>query len=491
MTSVLTTISSTFTSIGAAAPLNLPPMVSRPLNADIKRIANSIIPSLESVFFESKSHIESVLAQDMFPAFVKRQLVYCTGTELASDGDDDSAPDYPGLGTSFCMTDASDSKNSVVTVSEDFEELTGYPLKDIIGQNCAFLQGLFTDPEAVRRMQIAMRDHRECVELILNHHKNGEPFWNLLFLLPLKDAEGTLQYWLGAQINVSECMSSRKDLLRVLNAGQPLPADNDSLHGSTVPSEQSISREPPKEGGRSRKNSLAHNRRNSKDHGAPRNWFSTFGRKSQPACPPSPPPIPESFDSASISGSKKSRTSQFSSQRFMSRPDTPSYPTPYSYYMVLRCINAGAPADQRQVTPSARKKHSSKFMVSFYSDAVLELLSLSGDIAQADIFHLLAEKAHSPSVTKHYKTTVRESIDQGESVTMGILLERGRKRRASTGAGNNRPAPFDLQSVRGDHGEDKRMAKSAKHDRLWSHWTPLRDASGQIDWVVLILSPIT
>lgn len=464
-------------------------MVSRPLNADIKRIAHSIIPSLESVFFESRAHVENVLAQNVFPGFVKRQLIYCTGAELASDGENDSAPEYPGLGTSFCMTDASDSKNSVVTVSEDFEELTGHSLKDIIGQNCHFLQGPFTDPDTVRRIQIAMRDQRECIELILNHHKNGEPFWNLLFLLPLKDSEGTLQYWLGAQINVSECMGTRKDLLQALNAGQPLPSDSDSCHGSAVASEQSLCREPVKQGGRSRKNSLVHSRRNSKDHGASRNWFSTFGRKSQPSCPPSPPPIPEGVDSALVAGGKKPNTPQFPPQRFMSRPVSQSYPTPYTYYMVLRCINSGAPADQRQVTPIAKKKHSSKFMVSFYSDAVLELLSLSGDIAQADIFHLLAEKVHSPSITKHFKTSVRESVDQGESVSLGLLLERGRKRRASTGASNNRPTAFDLQSIRGEHGEDRR--KSAKHDRVWSHWTPLRAATGHMDWVVLIFSPIS
>ncbi|KAH8204899.1 hypothetical protein TruAng_000938 [Truncatella angustata] len=457
-------------------------MVSRSLNADIKRIAHTIIPSLESVFFESRSHIENDIAQDVFPGFVKRQLVYCAAADLSSDGDALEI-EFTGLGTSFCMTDASDSKNAVVVVSEDFGEVTGYSYQETIGKNSAFLQGPFTDPEAIARIQTAMRDGRECVELMLNHHKNGDPFWNLLFLLPLKDSDGHLQYWLGAQVNVSECMGSRRDLLQVLNGGQALASENDSITGSLVRSEHS--REAAKEV-RPRKNSLAHGRRGSKDLSSSRNWFSTFSRKQSIHCPPSPPPIPEGFDSASMSGSKKSKTSQFSSQKFTAKSQTPVYPTPYSCYMVLRCINSGGPTNQRQTTPSARKKHSSKLMVSFYSDAVLDLLSLPSDIAQADIFHLLAETAHSPSVTKTFKTQVRDSLDQGESISAGILLEKSRKRRASTGTGSKRPTIFDLQSVRGDNYEEKR--KNSKHDRFWTHWTPLKDAKGNIDWVVLIIN---
>ncbi|KAK6212502.1 hypothetical protein LQW54_005276 [Pestalotiopsis sp. IQ-011] len=490
MTSVLTSISTQYTSIGASTPLNLPHMVSRPLNADIKRIAHSIIPSLENVFFESRSHVENELAQDLFPGFVKRQLVGCTALELASDGsNDDTQLGYPGLGSCFSMTDASDPQHAVVGVSESFEEMTGYLAAEAVGQNCAFLQGPFTDPEAVRRMQIAMRDQRECVELVLNHHKNGEPFWNLLFLLPLKDADGVLQFWLGAQVNVSECMNSRRDLLRVLNGGQPIITDADSSDGSTPRSDHFSGRETPKEGRRSRKNSVAHGRRGSRDAGTSRNWFSTFTKKTPAPSPPSPPPVPEIYDSALGSGSKKSKTSQSSSQRFVSRVKSPVYPTPYSYFMVLRCISSGGSSGQRQTTPSAKKKHSSKLMVSFYNEAVLELLSLPSDIAQEDIFHLLSEQARSPSVSKSFKSSVRESVDQCETISLELLLERGRKRRASTGASNgHRPTALDLQSLRGDS-EEKKFAKQSKHERFWSHWTPLRDANGQIDWVVLVISP--
>ncbi|KAI1877675.1 hypothetical protein JX265_003683 [Neoarthrinium moseri] len=487
MTSVLTSISTTYTAIGASIPLNLPPMVSRPLNADIKRIAHSIIPSLESVFFESKSHIENELAQDVFPGFVKSQLVNCTSAALASEALGNSSQwQYPGLGTCFSMTDASDSKNPIVMASDDFESLTGYPLAEIIGQNSGFLQGPFTDPEAIRRIQVAMRNRRECVELILNHHKNGEPFWNLLCLLPLKDAQGMVQYWLGAQVNVSDCMGSRKDLLRVLNGGQPL--ETDSIDGSTVLSDPSSGRDTPNNG-RSRKGSMAHSRRESKAFGTSRNrLFPTF-RKSPPPCPPSPPPGSDVGDAVSVTGSKKSKTSQYSSQRFQPRPKAQISITAYSHYMVLRCVNGGGATNQRLPTPSVRKKHSTKLMVAFYSDAVSELLSVRSDISQADVFHVLGEKANSPSVTKAFKSSVREGIDDGESVSLELLLERGRKRRASAVSNSTRPTSYELDVTQNDERSDRKSAKLSKHEKLWSHWTPMKDGNGNVDWVVLIISP--
>jgi hypothetical protein len=39
--------------------------------------------------------------------------------------------------------------------------------------------------------------------LILNYRKDGEPFWNLLHLVPLLNQDGNVQYYLGGQIDVT------------------------------------------------------------------------------------------------------------------------------------------------------------------------------------------------------------------------------------------------------------------------------------------------
>lgn len=39
-----------------------------------------------------------------------------------------------------------------------------------------------TDRQPVRRLKQAIEDRKECVELLLNYKKNGDPFWNLLYV---------------------------------------------------------------------------------------------------------------------------------------------------------------------------------------------------------------------------------------------------------------------------------------------------------------------
>lgn len=60
--------------------------------------------------------------------------------------------------------------------------MTGYTRAEIIPRNCRFLQGPVTDRQPVRRLKQAIEDRKESVELLLNYKKNGDPFWNLLYV---------------------------------------------------------------------------------------------------------------------------------------------------------------------------------------------------------------------------------------------------------------------------------------------------------------------
>lgn len=82
------------------------------------------------------------------------------------------------------MTEAAFSKadNPIVFASDGFIKVTGYSRADIIPRNCRFLQGKYTDIAAVKRLRVAIDNKQESVELLLNYRKNGEPFWNLLYV---------------------------------------------------------------------------------------------------------------------------------------------------------------------------------------------------------------------------------------------------------------------------------------------------------------------
>lgn len=61
-----------------------------------------------------------------------------------------------GLTESFCLTDPSLHDNTIVAASQGFAMVTGYPVPDIVGRNCRFLQGPGTSPASVRPLRGAL-----------------------------------------------------------------------------------------------------------------------------------------------------------------------------------------------------------------------------------------------------------------------------------------------------------------------------------------------
>jgi hypothetical protein len=149
----------------------------------------------------------------------------------------------------MCSPISSKADNPIVFASDGFVKVTGYTRPEIIPRNCRFLQGAQTDRAAVRRLKNAIVEGKESVELLLNYKKNGNPFWNLLYvgksvwifikpclmpirsrfanfiqadpcniIAPLFDAQGRLAFFLGGQVNCSTTIHNNTDVMRVLSA---------------------------------------------------------------------------------------------------------------------------------------------------------------------------------------------------------------------------------------------------------------------------------
>lgn len=99
----------------------------------------------------------------------------------------------------------------------------------ILGRNCRFLQGPFTNPLSVRRLHDAVKAGRHHQEVFLNYRRDGSPFMNLLMIAPLCDSRGVVRYHIGAQVDVSglvkDCseMDSLAQLLDLQSRDQPIP----------------------------------------------------------------------------------------------------------------------------------------------------------------------------------------------------------------------------------------------------------------------------
>lgn len=110
------------------------------------------------------------------------------------------------------VTDAGANNFSILYANQGFERLTGYSRKEIIGKNCRFLQGDDHDQEGLEPMRLALATGAECVTTLRNYRKNGELFYNEVYLSPVQNPEGELSYYVGVQNDVTQRVKHEQNL---------------------------------------------------------------------------------------------------------------------------------------------------------------------------------------------------------------------------------------------------------------------------------------
>jgi len=103
----------------------------------------------------------------------------------------------------FCISNACAADYPIVYASPGFVELTGYPLVEIIGRNCRFLQGPDTDKREARRLGAVMKDGKETNATLKNYRRDCSSFWNFIQIAPMKDTEGRITLMVGVQCDVT------------------------------------------------------------------------------------------------------------------------------------------------------------------------------------------------------------------------------------------------------------------------------------------------
>ncbi|AMU95286.1 histidine kinase [Sphingopyxis terrae subsp. terrae NBRC 15098] len=94
--------------------------------------------------------------------------------------------------------------NPIVECNDAFVALTGYSADEIIGQNCRFLTGPGTEAELSQQLRSAIRERRPVLVEILNYKKDGTPFRNAVLVAPIFGSDGSLEYFLGSQMEVDD-----------------------------------------------------------------------------------------------------------------------------------------------------------------------------------------------------------------------------------------------------------------------------------------------
>lgn len=116
------------------------------------------------------------------------------------------------------IADARLPDRPLIYVNEGFERVTGYPVAEVLGRNCRFLQGADTDPAAIAEIRAAVAAERECVVEILNYRRDGTPFWNRLSITPVRDERGEVTHFIGIQSDVSARRQAEEGLRQAKEA---------------------------------------------------------------------------------------------------------------------------------------------------------------------------------------------------------------------------------------------------------------------------------
>jgi PAS domain S-box-containing protein len=94
-------------------------------------------------------------------------------------------------------------ENPIVCVNAAFCALTGYEEREILGRNCRFLQGVDTEPNQRTELREAISAGRPTLTVLTNYRKDGTPFRNAVMVAPLFGADGSIEYFIGSQMDIT------------------------------------------------------------------------------------------------------------------------------------------------------------------------------------------------------------------------------------------------------------------------------------------------
>ncbi|MGM0832497.1 MAG: sensor domain-containing protein [Pseudomonadota bacterium] len=101
------------------------------------------------------------------------------------------------------IVDAQRQDLPMVYVNAAFERITGYSRTKALGQNCRFLQGEETDPATLAKLRKGIYAQQDVHVVIRNYRCNGVPFWNDLYVSPVRDAAGLVTHFVGVQNDIT------------------------------------------------------------------------------------------------------------------------------------------------------------------------------------------------------------------------------------------------------------------------------------------------
>lgn len=94
-----------------------------------------------------------------------------------------------------------DPGKRIIWVNDDFTNITGYQLNEVIGKKPSILQGPKTEPEVIQRIQEGLTAQISLKEQITNYRKDGEQYNCTLVIHPIFDDSQKLTNFIAFEVD--------------------------------------------------------------------------------------------------------------------------------------------------------------------------------------------------------------------------------------------------------------------------------------------------
>lgn len=108
------------------------------------------------------------------------------------------------LDVAISIFEAHDGIGVLTYCNAAFQRMSGHSLAELEGRKMRILRGPDNDPAEIETLDAAIRTGSECRVTIQNLRKDGTPYWNVISMRAVLDANGRISYFVGEHRDVTE-----------------------------------------------------------------------------------------------------------------------------------------------------------------------------------------------------------------------------------------------------------------------------------------------